>query len=49
MVKALDMSFFGIINLADFLSTSHSVVLRFWGGSTSFLQHGKHGWLSINE
>uniref|UniRef100_A0A8B9N6K4 Transcription initiation factor TFIID component TAF4 C-terminal domain-containing protein n=4 Tax=Neoaves TaxID=3078114 RepID=A0A8B9N6K4_9AVES len=49
MVKALDMSFFGIINLADFLSTSHSVVLRFWGGSTSFLQHGKHGWFSINE
>lgn len=33
MVKALDMSFFGIINFSHLLSTSHSVVLRLGGGS----------------
>lgn len=36
MVKALGMSFFGVIGFSNFLSTSHSAVLTFWGGSKKF-------------
>lgn len=36
-VKALNMSFFSIINFSDFLSNSHRVVLRFWDGSKEVL------------